>query len=157
MKVALPALILGLTALCVTIPLYSPTPAAAQPATATSADASPDSVDTRAAALRKQLPFIGRGPVYNDIPFEYRLLNISGPKAEKIVEDFVNFGYSSYGKLYLTEKSQLPARLREPGDGCTTCAIEANRGLSLTQYFTFWLRGLSNKQRAEMTAAMEKV
>jgi hypothetical protein len=153
MKAVLPALAIGavcLTSLSLSLPVLSATTAAAQPAAALS-------VDARANALRTQFPFLARAPKYNDIPFEYRLVNIAGPKAEKVVDDLIEYGYSDFGTLILTRKEQLPAKLRnEDGTTCTTCALESNRGKRLLEYFVFYLRGLSTKQRNQLVAALEK-
>jgi hypothetical protein len=133
-------------------------PTAAQSASATTAPSAASSgVDAKAATVRSKLPFVARAPLYNGIPMEYRLVNIAGPKAGKIVEDYVEYGRSDFGTLILTKKEQLPAQLREPGDTCSTCAVESNRGLRLIEYFSFWIRGLSKRQRGELIATLEKL
>lgn len=149
MKSALPVF----CALCLwTVSLPQGAIAAAQTAPQTVAGSS---VDTKAAALRKQFPYLSRGPKYNEIPMEYRLVNIAGPKAKRILDDYVDFGFSDFGTLILTKKASLPIALRtEP---CTTCGLEKNRGRQLTEYFVFWVRGLSDKQKTELIAALQKI
>jgi hypothetical protein len=150
MKSALPAL----SALCLTLSLWTvslPQGAIAAAQTATVAN----TVDAKAAALRKQFPFLARAPKYNDIPMEYRLVNIAGPKTKRILDDYIDYGFSDYGTFILTKKASLPSALRtEP---CTTCGLEKNRGNQLLQYFVFWVRGLSDKQKSGLVAALQKI
>jgi hypothetical protein len=150
MKSALPVL----SALCLTLSLWTVSlPQGAVAAAQTAATVA--TVDAKAASLRKQFPYLARAPKYNDIPMEYRLVNIAGPKAKKILDDYINYGFSDYGTLILTQKPQLPVAFRtEP---CATCGLEKNRGRQITEYFVFWVRGLSNKQRAELVTALQKI
>jgi hypothetical protein len=149
MKSALPVL----SALCLTLSLW--TVSLPQVAIAAAQTATVTSVDTKAASLRKQFPYLARAPKYNEIPMEYRLVNIAGPKAKKILDDYINYGFSDYGTLILGQKAQLPIAFRtEP---CTTCGLEKNRGRQLTEYFVFWVRSLNEKQRTELIAALQKL
>lgn len=160
MNSALPATMMG--ALCLTALMsFSVSAQSATPPAPTTQEASTastaNSADSKATNIRTKHPFVARAPIYNSIPMEYRLAAIEGPRAERIIDDYIEYGFSDFGSLLLTKKDQLPAKLRtEPGTTCSTCEAERGIGRRNVEYYVAWLRGLNAKQRKQLIATLEK-
>ncbi|AGY57726.1 hypothetical protein [Gloeobacter kilaueensis] len=150
MKTALPVLTLGLF-----LSVLGGFSVSAQSATPPAASTTAGGSDAIAANIRAKAPFVASGPVYNGIPMEYRLAAIRGPKAAKILDDFIAYGFSDYGSLILTKKEQLPAKLREPGASCSTCNVENTSGRRNLEYYVAWIRNLSDRQRQQLVAVLK--
>lgn len=114
-------------------------------------------LDTRAAEIRKDLTFLNRSPSYHQIPMEYRLAAIQGPNAKKIVEQYIDQGFSDYGTIVLSKKEQMPVKLRaEPGNTCSACSRERVNGKNVERYIVEWMRSLSLKHREELVTVLSQ-
>ncbi|MBC8121365.1 MAG: hypothetical protein H7Y22_05945 [Gemmatimonadaceae bacterium] len=133
-------------------PTYNETPTRTPPTGVVS-----DPLDTRAAEIRKDLTFLNRAPSYHQIPMEYRLAAIQGPNVKKIVEQYIDQGFSDYGTIVLSKKEQMPVKLRtEPGNTCSACSRERVNGKNVERYIVEWMRSLSLKQREELVTILSK-